>query len=164
MLDLGAPAAKEAARPFLATSANEDSAVLSPDGRWVAYMSDESGAYEIYVRRFPGGESKQRVSTDGGTTPQWSADGRELFFQAEAGGKMMVAPVRSEPDLRMGEPRVLFEGSFAGSLGAASYAVSRDARRFLMVRLRENPFRASELIVVEHWFEELKRGVPPTGK
>lgn len=156
-LDLRVRAEKPAARPFANSSANEASAAFSPDGRWVAYTSDESGAYEVYLGRFPGGELKRRVSTSGGFAPQWSFDGRELYFQADYGEKMMLASVRTEPELIVSEPRLLFAGHYLHDSGGAghTYAVARDGR-FLMIK-SELPGLASELVIVQNWFEQLKR-------
>jgi serine/threonine-protein kinase len=159
VLDLGEPAGKRAPRPFANTSANEVAAAISPDDRWVAYASDESGTYEVYLRRFPGGESKRRVSTRGGMSPHWSIDGRQLFFQADYGEKMMVASVTTESELTVSEPRLLFEGhyEFATDAGAA-YAVASDGR-FLMIK-GELSGIAHELTVVQNWLAEIERLAP----
>jgi Tol biopolymer transport system component len=157
LLDLAASAGSDAARPFLATPASESGPALSPDGHWIAYNSDESGAQEVYLRRFPGGEAKRRVSKGGGTDAQWSRDGREIFFGADQGRRLMVAAVSTEPALTLAEPRVLFEGSYSFILDGWPYAVSPDAKRFLMTRADPHP---TELVIVQNWFEELKRLLP----
>jgi serine/threonine-protein kinase len=155
LLDLKAPAGSDPARPFLATSASEFDPTLSPDGHWIAYCSDESGTTEVYLRRFPGGETKRRVSKGGGQGPQWSRDGREIFFGADHGRKLMVASVSNGPALTLAEPRVLLEGSFRiSSESGSSYAVSPDAKRFLMTRAEPHP---TELVIVQNWFEEVRR-------
>jgi Tol biopolymer transport system component len=155
LLDLAAPAGSDAARPFLATPASEHGPALSPDGHWIAYTSDESGASEIYLRRFPGGEGKRRVSKQGGLGAQWSRDGREIFYGADQGRNLMVAAVSTEPALAVGEPRLLFEGSFVASGDSGmKYAVSPDAKRFLMTRADPHP---TELVMVQNWFEEVRR-------
>jgi Tol biopolymer transport system component len=157
ILDLTAPGS--AAQPFAKTQWNENGAAFSPDGRWVAYASDERGLYEVHVRRFPGGEAKRQVSTNGGAAPQWSSDGRELFFQSGSGEKMMATAVRMEPELGFEEPRVLFQGHFLYSVDAGrAYAVGPDGR-FLMIR-SELPGLASELVVVQNWFAEIERLAP----
>ena len=147
------------AHPFLATGGSEFSATFSPDGRFIAYSSDETGDFNIYVRRFPEGDAKTRVSTEGGLGAQWSRDGTELFYQAAGGRKLMVVSVREEGGLSFGEPRVVFEGPYLTSIDAGpSYAVSPDARRFLMTRQPNVwPTRASELVVVQNWFEDVRR-------
>lgn len=150
------------ARPFVATTDVEFSAVFAPDGRSIAYTANESGQWNIYVRRFPEGDRKLRVSVDGGLYPQWSRDGRELFYQSPDGSQLMTVSVHNNSGLSFGEPRVLFEGPYLRSLdGGLSYAVSPDASRFLMVRKSNiHPLRSTELVVVQNWFEELKRLVP----
>jgi hypothetical protein len=111
------------------------------------------------VRRFPGGEAKTRVSTGQGFAPQWSANGRELFFQAYSGEKMLAAAVRTAPDLSLETPRLLFEGHFFFGVDAGrAYAVAPDGR-FLMIR-GELPGHASELVVVQNWFAEIERLAP----
>jgi len=147
------------ARAFLATADIEFSAVFAPDGRAIAYTTAESGALNIYVRRFPEGDRKVRVSVEGGSGAQWSRDGSELFYQSPDGRKFMAVSVRKDGGLSFGEPRVLFEGPYLPSTdGGPSYAVSPDGRRFLMTRQSNvYPLRASELVVVQNWFEDVRR-------
>ena len=147
------------ARPFVVTPDNEVSPAFSPDGRFIAYISSESGDLNIYVRRFPEGDVKTRVSAEGGTGPHWSREGSELFFQSPDGKKLMVVSVRNDRGPSFGEPRVLFEGPYLSSADAGlSYAVSPDARRFLMTQEPNIfPLRASELVVVQNWFEDVRR-------
>jgi len=83
-------------RPFLQTEFDENQAEFSPDGRWIAYMSDESGRPEVYIRPFPSGPGKWPASTDGGADPRWNGNGQELFYRR--GDKMMVVGVRAEGD------------------------------------------------------------------
>ena len=82
--------------------------MLSPDGRWLAYVSDESGRYEVYVQSFPGGGGKRQVSTGGGIGPRWRGDGKELFYHAPD-GKLMAVPVKSGASFEAGAPVALFE-------------------------------------------------------
>ena len=147
------------ARPFLVTRHGEWGPAFSPDGRFVAYLSDESGDGNIYVRRFPEGDAKTRVSIDGGVGAQWSRDGTELFYQSPDGRKLMAVSVAKGNGLSFSEPRVLFEGPYLTSLDAGlTYAVSPDARRFLMTRQANvYPLRATELVVVQNWFEDVRR-------
>ena len=163
VLDLDAAAGKDAALPFLDTPASELSAAFSPDGRWIAYMSDEAGVYNVYLRRFPGGESKRRVSSHNGWSPLWSADGRELFFQAgsASGAQMFATEVHEEPEFNFSEPRLLFEGRFFCCVDVGRpYAVAPDGR-FLMTR-GVRPGVARELVVVQNWFAEIERIAPGT--
>ena len=94
-------------RPFLHTSSNETSARFSPDGRFITYESNESGRSEVYVTPYPGPGGRWQVSTDGGASPVWSRDGRELFYRS--GEKMMTASVETRPTFRAGVPKLLFE-------------------------------------------------------
>jgi serine/threonine protein kinase len=119
-------------KPLLLTPFNEDEAVFSPDGRWLAFRSDESGRFEIYVQRYPSGGRKWQISRDGGMEPRWRADGREIFWFK--GRRVMAADVRSNEEFIAGRPRMLFE-SAAGVMPAGD--VTPDGQRFLMVRRQE---------------------------
>jgi serine/threonine-protein kinase len=149
------------ATPLVQTPANEGYAKISPDGRWVAYESNESGRNEIYVRPFPevnGG--RWQVSTGGGFEPFWGRDGRELFYLVGP-GRMMATPIQAGAGATFaaGNPRVVVDGQYV----AQGYDVSPDGQRFLMIKdarpTAEGP-PPSQLIVVQNWSEELKRLVP----
>ena len=133
----------------------------SPDGKWLAYVSDESGRDEVYVQPFPAKDEKWQISSGGGAPPVWGPDGEELFYLC--GGAMMVAKIETEPSFQPGVPSMLFESPDydVSILDWVGFDVSKDSQRFLLCKsnqaLRE-PLR--ELIVVENWFEELKRLVP----
>ena len=135
------------ARPLIATRALEIFPAFSPDGRWVAYQSNESGRFEIYVQPFPAGGGKWQVSTEGGIRAKWSRDGRELFFRTA--NRMLGAPVTPGTTFSAGTPRVLFEGEYG-----AAYDVSADSR-FLMIRGTEEG-APSELSFVQNWFDDVK--------
>jgi Tol biopolymer transport system component len=136
---------------------------LSPDGGWITYSSFEGGIGQIYVRRYPSGETR-RLSPDGGNGPLWSPDGTEIFYQRRWGAELWMVPIATEPQLKIGEARMLFEGSFLGSNDSGlAYDVSRDGQRFLMVRTNPQDWIVSDLFVVQNWFEELERLVP-TGR
>ena len=140
---------------------NEQQPAFSPDGRWLAYQSDESGALEIYVSEYPGGAHKKRVSTGGGTGPLWSLDGSELFFQSEDGRRLFAVDIASGPRLEISGQRLLFEGSFKPSHESAlSFDLSPDGRRFLMRQRPEGEMVAREIVLVLDWFSELERLVP----
>jgi len=148
---------------FLRTPFNESVPRFSPDGRWLAYMSNESGRNEIYVQPYPGPGAKLQISIDGGTEPTWNPSGRELFFRN--GDKMMVADIVSQPSLSASKPRLLFEGQFLLSPATTpNYDVSRDGQRFLMVKADAESEGATQINVVLNWFEDLKRLVPPEKK
>ena len=147
--------------PFLQTPFSEAEPKFSPDGRWLAYVSDESGRREVYVQPFPGPGGKWQISTEGGTEPVWAGNG-ELFYRNESGDKMMVVDITTEPTFRAGNPRLLFEGFYQGGIGGnrAFYDVTPDGQRFLMVKAGEQETEAMQINVVLNWFEELKRLVP----
>jgi len=151
-------------RLFLQTPFNESAPRFSPDGHWLAYVSNESGRYEIYVQPYPGPGGKLQISTDGGIEPVWNPMGRELFYRS--GNKMMVVDVASQTNFAASKPRVLFEGRFLPTPATSpNYDVSPDGQRFLMIKEagseQEGP---TQINVVFNWFEELKRRVPPAKK
>jgi eukaryotic-like serine/threonine-protein kinase len=158
--DPGTPGQARKAQPFLRTRFDEAVPRFSPDGRWLAYISNESGRYEIYVQPYPGPGGKWQISTEGGTEPVWNRNGRELFYRS--GDKMMAVDIATQPDFAAGTPRMLFEGRYEPApVPAANYDVSPDGQRFLMLK----PSAAAEaaptqINVVLNWFEELKRRVP----
>ena len=145
---------------FLQTPYNETTVRFSPDGRWVAYVSDASGRNEVYVQPFPGPGGKYQVSTEGGTEMVWGANG-EIFYRA--GNKMLAVEVKTQPILNIGRPQVLFEAPYllnaAGGAGA-NYDVTTDGQRFLMLKGNEQGPAATQINVVLNWFEELKAKVP----
>jgi eukaryotic-like serine/threonine-protein kinase len=151
------------ARPFLQTSFNEGGPVFSPDGRWLAYVSDESGRSEIYVRPFPGPGGKVQISTEGGTEPVWARNGRELFYRN--GDKMMATAIQMKPVFAAAKPKLLFEGHYETSMYAfePNYDVSPDGQRFLMIKASEQESAPTQLNVVLNWSEELRR-LAPAGK
>ncbi|MHC4571282.1 MAG: serine/threonine-protein kinase [Planctomycetota bacterium] len=145
-------------RPFIERSGMQRQAVWSPDGRWVAYSSDETRWWEVYVGPYPGPGPKVRISTEGGYQPMWSRDGKELFYRS--GDKMMAATIETEPEFKVTGSEVLFEGQYL--MGARhNYDVAPDGR-FLMIQQSEE-LTPPCIHVVLNWFEELKRLVP-TGK
>ena len=145
-------------RPLLHSPANESWAVFSRDGRWLAYVSDESGRSEVYVTPFPGDDRRLQISTDGGTEPVWGPDGRELFYRS--GERMMTARVITTGGSRAVSPTVLFEGAYERGHSQANFDVDHDGTRFLMVRAIERESLTRELQVVQEWFDELIRRVP----
>jgi serine/threonine-protein kinase len=142
--------------PLLTTGAREISPSLSPDGRWLAYASNESGTSEIYVRPFPDvASARWQISLTGGTEPLWAHSGRELFY-LNGRGEMVTAEVKPGPVFQIGQQRVLFSAAPYLNVGAyQSYNVSPDDRRFVMER-EGGLAQGSELILAENWFEELK--------
>jgi serine/threonine-protein kinase len=149
--------------PFLNTRAFEGYPEFSPDGRWLAYVSDESGRGEVYVRSFPQPGGKWQISAEGGGEPLWAKSGRQLFYRS--GDQVWVVDVRADAGFSPGKPRLLFEKPGYGPAGPIrGWDISLDDRRFLMVKLEEmKPQPATEMILVQNWFEELKR-LSPAGK
>lgn len=141
--------------PFLQTEANETAAVLSPDGQWMAYSSDESGRYEVYVQSFPAGGGKRQISTAGGIGPHWRGDGKELFFQAPD-RKLMAVAVKGGASFEAGAPVALFEFHPGGTVITPYYSVASDGQRFLLSTIVETEPNAP-LTVVLNWTAELKR-------
>ncbi len=148
-----------ASEPLLATESRETAPSISPDGNWIAYASDETGQAEVYVQRFPGLGGRVPISTDGGQQPLWSPDGSELFYRGPRG--MMAVPVDTEPTFSAGDPEVLFEQQYLDLQTNRTYDVAPDGR-FLMIKAPtdDGSAPAEQIILVENWFEELKRLVP----
>jgi serine/threonine-protein kinase len=152
--------------PFLATPFSEQFPQFSPNQRWIAYTSNESGRLEVYVRSYPAGGGKWQVSDGGGGQPQWSRDGRELFYRTDDG--LMVADVGTDREtFRAGKPRPLFNGTYRGGFsglglggyGFPDYTVSADGRRFVMFPQEADQVRLGQITLVTRWFDELRTRV-----
>jgi serine/threonine-protein kinase len=152
-------------QPYITTAFDEGSAELSPNGRFVAYATDESGRNEIQVRTFPDpDEGRWQITADGGSFPKWNPDGSELFYRGFS-GSIYVVDVETEPEFSVGEPRLLISADHVTGFG--SYAVSADGQRFLMFRSVDSEtgetqvnVPQAQLVIVENWFEELKKITP----
>jgi serine/threonine-protein kinase len=158
------------AKPWLSTQFGEAFADISPNGRFVAYSSNESGTYQIYVRPFPSGEGKWQVSDAPGTAPRWRADGRELFWRNDDG--IVATAVETDgPTFRAGKPAPLFSGRWKGGLtgiGAsglsfADYDVARDGKRFVMFPDTDAGTKGDHqhLTLVTHWFDQIRSASTP---
>jgi Tol biopolymer transport system component len=142
--------------PLLETPFVEGAPALSPDGRWVAYVSAESGRTEIHVMPFAGSGEKLTISTEGGNEPVWSRIGGELFYRR--GDAMMAVDVTTSPVLGAGKPRRLFERPYELSSALwPDYDVSPDGKRFLVVKVLESSDVPAQINVVLDWPEEMKR-------
>jgi len=142
---------------FLQTPFSEREAHFSPDGRWVAYVSNESGRNEVYVQTFPASSDRWPVSTKGGDYPRWRGDGKELFYTS-GDGKMMAVEVKTSGAFAPGIPKALFDHS-AVKMAVGSYAgydVTADGQRFLFVSQMAETAPLS-LAVVVNWTADLKR-------
>jgi Tol biopolymer transport system component len=135
------------ARPVLQSAFSEQWGVFSPDGRWVAYHSEESGRSEIYVQPYPGPGSRVQISTEGGFQPTWARNGRELFYRN--GDKMTVVSVQTQPDFKAGTPKTLFEAHY----DFADYDLAADGKHFLMLK-GDDEAAPTQLHVVMNWLED----------
>ena len=170
MLLLAGPARRES-EPLLQTPFDERNAAISPDGRWMAYDSTESGQSQIYVRPFPNvADARYQISTGGGRTPAWAPDGHDLFFVNRTEHHGGDGPVDADLQRRESRrscstrPSILLDGRFIGPQGRSrTYDVSRDGQRFLMIKENagssEGNAPPASMIVVQNWFEELKAKV-----
>jgi DNA-binding winged helix-turn-helix (wHTH) protein/Tol biopolymer transport system component len=140
--------------PFLKTAANEIQAQVSPDGRWIAYASDESGTMEAYVQSFPVPGAKRKVSVSGGSEPQWRRDGRELFY-ISPDHMMMAVAVVSGGSLHVGRPQALFRAPIIGSLSdfLNYYTVTADGQRFLVDSVATENASPEPITVLVNWTE-----------
>jgi len=139
---------------FLQTPFDEFSPVYSVDARFVAYVSDESGQLEIYVRSFPGGKEKWQISTNGGNQPRWSRNGREIFYVERS--TLMAVPVTGQPRFSPGSPRALFaKAGLLTNTPFSRYDVAADGMRFLItdVLTHQDPL---SIHVVQNWYEEFR--------
>ena len=148
---------------MLATEFDEEAVALSPDGKWMAYQSDETGRTEVFVRPFPNTDAaKMQVSSGGGLAPLWSRDGRELYYLSSE-KKMMAVRVTPGATKALSDPVTLFRVPddllAVEALYYTPWDVARDGR-FLMARLvAGSQDQAGAIVVVENWFEELRAKV-----
>jgi serine/threonine-protein kinase len=144
-------------RMVVATAAREIFPNVSPDGRWLAYTSDETGGWEIYVTNLPDATIKRRVSLGGGEEPRWSPDGREIIYRY--GPRWYSVSFSAEPGLELGSSTLLFEGPFINVPGY-SWDISRDGGRFLVIENPDQDQALTELTMISNFFDELRRKAP----
>jgi Tol biopolymer transport system component len=156
--------------PLLQTPFDERNAAISPDGGWMAYESNESGQFQIYMRPFPNVvDARYQISTAGGRTPAWSPNGHEMFFVNRT--SIMAVTVQLTPTFSAGNPTKLFDapsvlldGRFINTGTQRTYDISRDGQRFLMIKAHtvsdERNAPPASMIVVQNWFEEVKARMP----
>jgi serine/threonine-protein kinase len=137
---------------------------ISPDGRWMAYTSNESGREEIYVRPFPDMDGRWQISTSGGNNPLWSRYGRELFYRN--GNAVIAVSVKTSPAFILEASRTLFQGTYIRSVNSpgisdfGTWDISPKDQRFLMLRESSAGSGPRKINIVLNWFEELKQRVP----
>lgn len=141
--------------PFLNSEHNERMPAPSPDGRWVAFVSDESGRNEVYVSPYPASGARMPVSRAGGMHPAWAPSGRELFYRNS--DSLMVAQVNTGSGFRVTSRDLLFRDDFV----RAGFDVHPDGNTFLMTRREEDP--RYEMVIVFNWFEEVRRRMAELG-
>jgi Tol biopolymer transport system component len=142
--------------PVVVTAFEERAPALSPDGRWIAYQSDESGRFEVYVRPFPNSNAgKWQISTDGGIVPRWSPDGGVLYYIGPT--HLKAVDVISGVTFTQRGRRTLFPVEFMSTAEEFSYDVMPDGQRFVMIRNRAS-VEGAELIVIENLGRELEAG------
>jgi hypothetical protein len=142
---------------------------ISRDGRWIAYQSNESGDFQVYVQAYPTGVPRLQISTDGGISPVWRGDGKELFYvkpnadwNRSAGNvRIMAVSIGVQPGLSAGTPKALFSGEYAMNAPARAWDVTPDGQRFLLIREDQQATAGiAQMNIVQNWTEELKRLVP----
>ena len=143
-------------RELVVTPFSENDARFSPNGRWVAYASNQTGRSQVYVQPFPPDSDATAISVDGGTEPRWARQTGELFFRN--GQRMMVADVQMDGEFVSSQPRLLFEERYDAS-DSANYDVSPNGQKFVMIET-DPQGSGRGLEVVQNWFEELKERVP----
>jgi serine/threonine-protein kinase len=140
--------------PFLATPSEERRPAFSPNGAYLAYVSNESERQEIYVRPFPGPGPKRQVSTDGGSFPHWSRDGKEIFYwQVAQTGRLMRVSVEGGAELRIGKPQALFQVPVPM---VDALAIMPDGQRFVMVKPELEEEEPLQIVVIPNFLEEMK--------
>jgi eukaryotic-like serine/threonine-protein kinase len=150
-------------QPLVQSKFGDAAAKFSPDGKWVAYCSNESGKPEAFVQRWPGPGPKIQISSEGGTDPLWSQKGDEIFYRNA--DKMVVVPVSLAGGLKAGKPRLLWEGHYSHGMSSScgppgvssgNYCISTDGQRFLMVKDNDQDVSSNKLVVILNWTRTLE--------
>ena len=149
-------------QPLPGGSPSEDSPSFSPDGRWLAYRSDESGDSEIYVRSYPGPGGKWQISTAGGAVPKWSSDGKQLLYRTEDNQIMFVTYTASGDSFHADKPQLWSPGQFSDRLGAVNFDLSPDGKRVVVLRVPASENQPiTKVTFVFNFFDELQRKSQP---
>jgi eukaryotic-like serine/threonine-protein kinase len=155
--------------PAVSTPSLERYPTFSPNGRWLAYASDDAGRDQVYVRPYPGPGQRHQISTDGGYAPVWSGDGREFYFMSgrNEDSQLMVVGFDPETGVVSGQPKVLFRGPYGICSPMRCYDPSPDGQHFIMLKFpplgSDDPVN-TQMAVVLNWFEELKRLAPASAQ
>jgi Tol biopolymer transport system component len=151
--------------PFGTGEASTCCADVSPDGRWLAYVTGglEGGDWQVFVQPYPAGGEKHQISTDGGVKPVWSPDGKRIYYRN--GDRIMAVAMDTSGTFRAEAPSVLFEGQFAEATywTHPNFDLAPDGKSFVMIKADENWGRTTEVRVVQNWFEEVERLAPTSG-
>jgi Tol biopolymer transport system component len=154
----------QSSTPFAATEHHEMYPEFSPNGRWIAYCTNEEGRRQVYVRHFSGTGETVKISRDGGCAPLWARSGKKLFYLSDDFSQVWVTEVLDNKTPTFGRPRLLFEHEIYGlfvSVPIRGHDISLDDQRFLTHSLEDRqPRPVTEMILIQNWFEELKRLVP----
>jgi Tol biopolymer transport system component len=151
-------------KPFVNSAFTEVEPVFSPDGRWLAYMSGESGSFEVYVRPFPGPGGKWQVSTGGGLLPKWSRNGKELFYRTTDSKIMVVTYTASGDSIHADKPLLWSSGQFTDlGLGTSNFDLHADGKRFAVLKTpgTEQAAAVNKVSFIFNFFDEISRKVPP---
>ena len=142
---------------FAAGPGDQSNGQFSPDGKWIAYASNETGRMEVYAAQFPWTGAKWQISSEGGTRPRWRRDGKEIVFQVPGNGRMMAAEVNTrKTTFELGEVRVLFESyNFSPSNAGSQWALSNDGKR--MLHITTSATGTMPLTLIQNWTAELKQ-------
>ena len=154
-------------KPFVNSAFSERDAAFSPDGRWLAYTSNESGTYEVYVRAFPGPGGKWQISTVGGYFPKWSRNSKELFYRTEDSKIMVVTYTASGDSFRADKPQLWSPGQFTDrGVGVYNFDLHPDGKRFAVLKapVTEQDSAVNEVSFIFNFFDEISRKVPPGTK
>jgi serine/threonine-protein kinase len=149
-------------KPFLNSAFWEGEPAFSPDGRWLAYVSNESGDYEVYVRPFPGPGGKWQLSTGGGHFPKWSKNRKELFYGTPDNKIMVLTYTSSGDSFSADKPRLWSPGQFTGRLGNPNFDLHPDGKRFAVLKApsAESQPAVNKVSFIFNFFDELRRKVP----
>jgi Tol biopolymer transport system component len=144
-----------ALKPFLETRFDEWQASLSPDGKWMAYSSNESGVYQVYIKPFPEGGGRWAVSPDEAYRPLWGPDGKTLYYYSP--GKLMSVPIQSTPSLVVGRPQLLVGGYQQKSVDSGlMYDLSPDGSFFVVTQSKDDEVNLRQINLVLNWFDEIQ--------